>query len=266
MTTNTADAATLALTALLLLPLGLAVGSFLNVVIWRVPQGMSVVRPPSACPRCGHAIRERDNVPVVSWLLLRGRCRDCQEPISVRYPLVEAATGVLFVATGLFTGPSWVLPGLLYLVSISIALALIDIDTRRLPDVIVLPSYLVALALLTLASWNPGGEADWGALVRALIGGAAMFALYLVLVLVYPAGMGRGDLKLSGVLGCTSAGSAGPRSPSDGSRRTSSEACSRSACCSSVEPDASPRSRSGRGCCSGRSSASRWARPSESGT
>ncbi|GAA3821554.1 prepilin peptidase [Cellulomonas soli] len=201
MTTNTADAATLALTALLLLPLGLAVGSFLNVVIWRVPQGMSVVRPPSACPRCGHAIRERDNVPVVSWLLLRGRCRDCQEPISVRYPLVEAATGVLFVATGLFTGPSWVLPGLLYLVSISIALALIDIDTRRLPDVIVLPSYLVALALLTLASWNPGGEADWGALVRALIGGAAMFALYLVLVLVYPAGMGRGDLKLSGVLG-----------------------------------------------------------------
>ncbi|MGN8245521.1 prepilin peptidase [Cellulomonas soli] len=200
MTTNT-DAATLALTALLLLPLGLAVGSFLNVVVWRVPQGMSVVRPPSACPRCQHPIRGRDNVPVLSWLLLRGRCRDCQAPISIRYPLVEAATGILFVATGLFAGPTWVLPALLYLVSISVALALIDIETRRLPDVIVLPSYVVALALLTLASWNPGGEADWGALLRALIGCAAMYTLYFVLVWVYPAGMGFGDVKLAGVLG-----------------------------------------------------------------
>ncbi|WP_448629394.1 prepilin peptidase [Cellulomonas soli] len=157
MTTNT-DSATLALTALLLLPLGLAVGSFLNVVIWRVPQGMSVVRPPSACPRCEHPIRGRDNVPVLSWLLLRGRCRDCRAPISIRYPLVETATGILFVASGLFAGPTWVLPALLYLVSITVALVLIDIDTRRLPDTIVLPSYLVTLALLSLASWNPGAR------------------------------------------------------------------------------------------------------------
>ncbi|WP_449385188.1 prepilin peptidase [Cellulomonas soli] len=200
MTTNT-DSATLALTALLLLPLGLAVGSFLNVVIWRVPQGMSVVRPPSACPRCEHPIRGRDNVPVLSWLLLRGRCRDCRAPISIRYPLVETATGILFVASGLFAGPTWVLPALLYLVSITVALVLIDIDTRRLPDTIVLPSYLVTLALLSLASWNPGGEADWGALLRALVGGAAMYTLYFVIKLVYPAGMGFGDVKLAGVLG-----------------------------------------------------------------
>lgn len=180
---------------------GLAIGSFLNVVVWRVPRGESVAHPPSACPRCGHEIRPRDNVPVVSWLVLRGRCRDCGNPISVRYPLVELGTGVLFALTAWFTGPEWILPGLLYLAAISVALALIDIDTKRLPNAIVLPAYPVALALLTLASWNPTGASDWSALVRALVGGAALYAVYFVTVLVYPAGMGFGDVKLAGVLG-----------------------------------------------------------------
>lgn len=180
---------------------GLAIGSFLNVVVWRVPRGESIAHPPSACPKCGHAIRSRDNVPVVSWLVLRGRCRDCGNPISARYPLVEAGTGILFALTAWFAGLSWELPALLYLAAISVALALIDIDTKRLPDAIVLPSYVVALVLLALASWNPGGEADWSALVRALIGGAALFLVYFVTVVVYPAGMGFGDVKLAGVLG-----------------------------------------------------------------
>lgn len=180
---------------------GLAVGSFLNVVVWRVPRGESVSHPPSACPRCGHVIRPRDNVPVVSWLLLRGRCRDCASPISVRYPLVEAGTAVLFGLTAWFAGPTWVLPALLYLAAISVALALIDIDTKRLPNAIVLPAYPVALALLALASWNPGGASDWPALVRALIGAGALYAVYFVAVVVYPAGMGFGDVKLAGVLG-----------------------------------------------------------------
>jgi leader peptidase (prepilin peptidase)/N-methyltransferase len=178
--------------------LGLAVGSFLNVVIWRVPRDESVVRPPSACPRCGHAIRARDNVPVVSWLLLRGRCRDCDAPISARYPLVEAATAVLFVGAALVAGVTWTLPALLYLAAISVALTLIDVDVKRLPDAIVLPSYPVVAALLALASWGVG---DWGAFVRALLGGAALFVLYLVLALIYPGGMGLGDVKLAGVLG-----------------------------------------------------------------
>lgn len=178
--------------------LGLAVGSFLNVVIWRVPRDESVVRPPSACPRCGHAIRARDNVPVVSWLLLRGRCRDCDAPISARYPLVEAATAVLFVGAALVAGLTWTLPALLYLAAISVALTLIDVDVKRLPDAIVLPSYPVVAALLALASWGVG---DWGAFVRALLGGAALFVLYLVLALIYPGGMGLGDVKLAGVLG-----------------------------------------------------------------
>lgn len=181
--------------------LGLAVGSFLNVVVWRVPRGESVVHPPSACPRCGHAIRARDNVPVLSWLLLRGRCRDCGEPISARYPLVEAATAVLFAAAAVLTGISWTLPAALYLVAVSVALTLIDLDVKRLPDAIVLPSYPVAVALLALASWNPGGTSDWTSMRDALLGGAVMFAVYFVLCLVYPAGMGFGDVKLSGVLG-----------------------------------------------------------------
>lgn len=181
--------------------IGLLIGSFLNVVVWRVPRGESVVNPPSACPRCGHTIRARDNVPVLSWLLLRGRCRDCGEPISARYPWVELGTGVLFALTAWFAGPTWILPALLYLAAISVALALIDIDTKRLPNAIVLPAYPVALVLLTLASWNPGGESDWSALLRAVLGGAVLYAVYFVTVLVYPAGMGFGDVKLAGVLG-----------------------------------------------------------------
>ena len=181
--------------------LGLAVGSFLNVVVWRVPRGESVVSPPSACPRCGHRIRARDNVPVLGWLLLGGRCRDCGEPIAARYPLVEAGTGVAFALVAWATGLSWALPALLYLAAVSIALALIDLDTHRLPDAIVLPSYVVVLVLLALAAWNPGGDADAGSWVRALLGGAALFAVYFLLLVVYPAGMGFGDVKLAGVLG-----------------------------------------------------------------
>ncbi len=181
--------------------LGLLLGSFLNVVVWRVPRGESIVSPPSACPTCGHAIRPRDNVPVVSWLNLRGRCRDCGAHISVRYPLVEAGTGIAFALAAVVTGLSWVLPALLYLVAIGIALALIDLDVHRLPDRIVLPSYGVAALLLAVASWNPGGAPDWGALGRAGIGTVGLFAAYFVMVLVYPAGMGFGDVKLAGVLG-----------------------------------------------------------------
>jgi len=181
--------------------IGAVIGSFLNVVIWRVPRGESIVRPPSSCPRCGHVIRGRDNVPVLSWLLLRGRCRDCHEPISPRYPLVEAFTAVAFGLLAWFTGPDWVLPALLYLAAVAIALALIDIDTHRLPDAIVLPSYAVAAVLLALASLNPGGTSDWDNLVRAAIGAVALLLVYGVAWFVYPKGMGFGDVKLAGVLG-----------------------------------------------------------------
>ncbi|WP_432540388.1 prepilin peptidase [Kineococcus sp. SYSU DK002] len=178
--------------------LGVLVGSFLNVVVHRVPLGLSVVRPASRCPGCGHEVRRRDNVPVLSWLLLRGRCRDCAAPISVRYPLVELTTGLLFAAVTAHVGLTWALPAYLYLVGITVPLTLIDLDVRRLPDAIVLPSYGAALVLLTVAS---AGTGDWGALLRAVVGGMALFFLYVVIVVVKPGGMGLGDVKLAGVLG-----------------------------------------------------------------
>lgn len=177
---------------------GLAIGSFLNVVVWRVPRGESVVRPPSACPACGTAIRPRDNVPVAGWLLLRGRCRDCSERISPRYPLVELATGALFAVMALRLGYDPVLPAFLYLAAVGLALALIDLDTKRLPDVLTLPSYPVAALLLGLGALL---GSDSGELVRALLGGAAMYAVYFALHFAHPAGMGFGDVKLAGVLG-----------------------------------------------------------------
>ena len=103
--------------------LGLAVGSFLNVVIYRVPMNESVVSPRSACPSCGAPIRERDNIPVVSWLVLRGRCRDCHAPISARYPLVELACGALFAGTAARFGLQWDLPAFLVLFAGLLALS-----------------------------------------------------------------------------------------------------------------------------------------------
>ena len=184
------------------LVLGLAIGSFLNVVIWRVPRGESVVSPPSACPSCGNAIRPRDNLPVAGWLLLKGRCRDCGDRISPRYPLVELGTGVLFAVMALRFGLDPVLPAYLYLAAVGIALALIDIDVKRLPDVLTLPSYPVVALGLGIAALTGSDSGDF---VRALLGGAAMFAFYFALCFAYPAGMGFGDVKLSGVLGLATA-------------------------------------------------------------
>jgi len=190
--------------------LGLLVGSFLNVVIYRVPNGKSIVTPPSACPQCGTHIRPMDNIPVVSWLILRARCRDCGEPISVRYPIVELITGLLFAATamkfrvdvdapaGLLVATVIVLVAFLYFAGISVALAGIDLDTHKLPNSIVLPSYAVVAVLLVGASI---AGSDYSHLVPAAIGGAALFAGYFVMALVYPGGMGLGDVKLAGVIG-----------------------------------------------------------------
>lgn len=192
--------------------LGLAIGSFLNVVVYRVPAGRSLT-PDSACPKCGIAIRKRDNIPVLSWLLLRGRCRGCQEPISPRYPLVEAFTAVAFVLVTARFGPAAIeastpadavagsleLVAFLVLTAVSIALALIDLDTRRLPNVIVLPSLLAGIVLLGAAALVRG---DLWALVGAGIGGAALFALYFILAFASGGrGMGMGDVKLAAVLG-----------------------------------------------------------------
>lgn len=190
--------------------LGLLVGSFLNVVIYRVPLGKSIVSPPSACTTCGERIKPWDNVPVVSWLVLRGKCRTCGERISARYPLVELTTGALFAAAAFrfvipFDAPATtivatvlLLVAFLYFAAISVALAGIDLDTHRLPNSIVLPAYVVVATLLIVASVVYG---DYSQLIRAAIGGAALFAAYFVMAIVYPGGMGFGDVKLAGVIG-----------------------------------------------------------------
>jgi leader peptidase (prepilin peptidase)/N-methyltransferase len=193
---------------------GALIGSFLNVVVYRVPAGRSIVSPPSACGSCGEQIKPYDNIPVLSWFVLHGRCRSCTSRISARYPLVEAATAVAFgvVAWWFWAGPeapagrsAAALAGgvvevvaYLYLAAISIALALIDLDTHRLPNALVLPAYLVGAVLLGAAGLLAG---DPGALLGAAIGAVALFALYLALALAYPGGMGFGDVKLAGVVG-----------------------------------------------------------------
>ena len=178
--------------------LGLMIGSFLNVVVWRVPRGESVVSPPSHCPGCDMPIAPRDNVPVVSWLLLRGRCRGCGTRISTRYPLVELLTAALFAGLAAWFGPVAQLPAYLYLAAVGIALALIDLDVRRLPDVLTLPSYPVGIVLLGVAS---AVHHDAWSFARAGIGLAALFGFYFTVAVVAPRGMGFGDVKLSGVLG-----------------------------------------------------------------
>ena len=189
--------------------LGTIIGSFLNVVVWRLPRGESLSHPGSACPKCGHPIRWWDNIPVASWLALRGKCRDCSALISTRYPAVEAFTGLFFAGIAW-----WILAGglpvtddlpvilataaFLYLAAISVALALIDLDVHRLPNKIVLPAYIVGLVLLGSSSILAG---DFDQLIRTVIGGAVLFVAYFVMAIAYPAGMGFGDVKLAGVLG-----------------------------------------------------------------
>ncbi|MCA1846823.1 MAG: prepilin peptidase [Actinobacteria bacterium] len=178
--------------------LGLAIGSFLNVVIWRVPRKLSVVRPPSHCPSCETPLRPWDNIPVVAWLALRGKCRYCGNPISVRYPLVELGCGALFAAVATRFGWSWDLPAYLVLAAALLAISLIDLEHFIVPDRITAPLTVSALALLGLAAAANG---DGGRFVRSFLGGLVFFAFLLLLNLLYPRGMGMGDVKLSFSLG-----------------------------------------------------------------
>jgi leader peptidase (prepilin peptidase) / N-methyltransferase len=173
--------------------LGLIAGSFLNVVIHRVPLRQSVVWPASRCPACGEPIEPRDNVPLLSYVLLRGRCRNCKARISARYPLVEALTGILFAGAAYEFGLGLELISALALILTLIALAGTDLEHRLLPNLIVGPAALVGFALSVLES----PERWWVYLVSALAVAGGLFAL----ALAYPGGMGMGDVKMGGMLG-----------------------------------------------------------------
>jgi leader peptidase (prepilin peptidase)/N-methyltransferase len=178
--------------------LGLVIGSFLNVVIYRVPRDESILFPGSHCTSCAAPVKARHNVPVLGWLMLRGRCAVCGSGISIRYPLVEAGTAALFAAITIRFGLSVQLPAYLYLAAIGVTLAMIDFDVRRLPDSIVLPSYVISVLLLMPAGAVTG---EWWVATRSLLGMAALWIIYMILALAYPRGMGFGDVKLAGLLG-----------------------------------------------------------------
>ncbi|MDQ3958364.1 MAG: prepilin peptidase [Actinomycetota bacterium] len=178
--------------------LGLIFGSFGTVVAWRVPRRESIVSGRSRCPQCGAMITAAENVPVLSWLLLRRRCRHCGNPISVRYPLIELATGILFALSAVKFGPSvetfvfaaffWVL----------VVLTVIDVDHKLLPNRIVYPSFVAGWAGLAVAALVDDAP---GRLLDAAVGAAIFGGFFFVVAVIAPAGMGFGDVKLGFVLG-----------------------------------------------------------------
>jgi leader peptidase (prepilin peptidase) / N-methyltransferase len=174
--------------------LGLLIGSFLNVVAWRLPRGESLVKPRSKCPGCATQLKAYDNVPVFSWLLLRGHCRGCGERISARYPVVEAVTAGLYVAV---VAAKWgdtpqIALGLA-MVTFLVPIAVIDLDLRRIPNKLTVPAAVVALAI--------GAALDPSYLPEQLAAGAGALLFFLAAAMVHQKGMGMGDVKLVGVLG-----------------------------------------------------------------
>ena len=187
---------------------GLIFGSFLNVVVHRVPRQESIVRPGSRCPSCGHELSVADNIPVVSWLLLKGRCRYCRAPISARYPAGELLTAAVWmlavlrreqlVPQGTASGQDWQLLAFLPFLWVLVALSLIDLEHKILPNKIVYPSVSIGVPLLAVTAAMGPGLDPW---VRGLLGGLAGAGGFLIVALISPAGMGMGDVKLAGLIG-----------------------------------------------------------------
>jgi len=176
---------------------GLLFGSFLTVVIARVPERRSVVAPRSCCPACGAPIRPRDNIPVVSYALLRGRCRGCHEPISLLYPAIEAGTTVLFVAVGLAFSDPWRDTLLAPFLGILLAAAVIDIRHRIIPNRLVYAAVVMFGLFLLVAQLAHAGPHLLGAAVGFLLYGGSLF----VVAVAVPGGMGMGDVKLAALIG-----------------------------------------------------------------
>ncbi len=172
---------------------GLLLGSFFNVVIWRVPRGESLITPGSHCPNCTSPVKPYDNIPVLSWLVLGGRCRSCLKSISVRYPAVELVTALLCTAVAIFKHSIHDIALDELLVLALVPVALIDLDHHIIPNLILAPAAVAAIAagLLTKPSGVP----------EQLIAGAAAGLFLLIFAVAYPKGMGMGDVKLAGVLG-----------------------------------------------------------------
>ncbi len=176
---------------------GLLFGSFLTVVIHRLPRGESVVAPRSRCPRCSAELRARDNIPLVSYLVLRGRCRVCGERISLEYPVTEAATALLFVAAAALIEPLFRASLAAPFLGLMLAVAVIDARWRIVPNRLVYPA-LIVFAVAIVAGHMAGGGVDT---VRSAIGLAAYGGPMLLVALLVPQGMGMGDVKLAALIG-----------------------------------------------------------------
>lgn len=184
--------------AVVFLLFGLVVGSFLTVVVYRVPRHESLVHPRSRCPGCGQQIHAVDNIPVVSWVLMRGKCRSCGEPISARYPLTELANAALWAAAALrFQDSLYLALVTACFFSVLLAVSLIDLEHKIIPNAIIYPAVPVFAALLVVGKLL-GEDVD---LVRAAIGLAAYGGVLGVIAFVYPRGMGMGDVKLVAFIG-----------------------------------------------------------------
>ena len=187
--------------------IGTLIGSFLNVVIHRVPREVSIVFPASRCPSCGHKIRPWDNVPVLAWLWLGGRCRDCRAPIAARYPLVELANGLFYVAIFQRTGISFTSLCLAAIVSMTIALIFIDLDFQLLPDVLTYPAIVIALVMGWIATDQRGdrmllADSLLESAAGAVIGAGVLLAISLSYLLIRRIeGMGAGDTKMLAYIG-----------------------------------------------------------------
>lgn len=194
------------LLAVYVLIFGAIVGSFLNVIIHRLPLEESIVFPASRCPSCRTPIRFYDNIPVVSWVVLRGRCRSCREPISPRYPLVELANGIFYAALYLHTGVDWAFIPLAATISIFIALVFIDLDVQLLPDVLDLPGIAIGVAIGALRAGDRLPLVVSSSWIDSLIGAAAGAGILYALSVAYRLirkveGMGLGDVKMLGMIG-----------------------------------------------------------------
>jgi leader peptidase (prepilin peptidase)/N-methyltransferase len=177
---------------------GLAFGSFLNVVIYRVPRHESIVSPRSRCPKCATPLLERDNIPLLSWIVLRGRCRQCREPISPRYPTIEAATSALFAGCAARLGFNWSLPATLIFVTALLALASIDLELMILPKTIVYTSLFLVMGLFAL---DAGVTNEWGHFLSGAACALGWFALFYFINAISPRALGFGDVRLALLLG-----------------------------------------------------------------
>ena len=176
---------------------GLAVGSFLTVVVDRVPKKESIVSPRSRCPHCGSDIRSRDNVPVISYLLLGGRCRTCGARISARYPLLEAGTAALFAGVAVVYGSAYLIALLALFSAVMLAVAAIDLELKIIPNRITYPAFPAFFAALVLG-WAIGQPLDP---IRAIVGAVAYGGVFLLIAFIAPRGLGMGDVKLAGLIG-----------------------------------------------------------------